>query len=376
MTRTADIYVSDLVGGLRSDYPDEVLGPKDAKLAENCRTRDRKVVKRGGFDTYGAAGVSPLGAGPVQGMYRFTDNAGTRRMFVVWNDTLYLGNDGTGAFSPLAFAGGVPVWTGGVYEFEVMNDTLYIVNGNDSGLYYYDATAANVNKVTLPNNSGAAEVTPSFLFEHKGQMFVGGDPQDPIRLWHSLINDPTDWTTISNPWMDVDTEVAGSGATHGVGERLVRGINFDRQRTLLFTNTTPIMMSGQAPLDDSDPGTHAFKLVPADEGCISPRTVVRGSYRYRSTLGEGRLLACFYAHEDKLSGQCQWALYEGAAQLEMFAAAVTHVATECWDDLEKYCAEVELGEGRVGTCLLEHKAEVTDACRQAMDDVGMELVEE
>ncbi|MBW2528536.1 MAG: hypothetical protein JRI23_30455, partial [Deltaproteobacteria bacterium] len=87
------------------------------------------------------------------------------------------------------------------------------------------------------------------------------------------------------------------------------------------------------------------------------------AYCSQVTLGEGRLLACFYAHEDKLSGRCQYALYEGAAQLEMFAVAVTHLAEECWDDLEKYCAEVELGEGRVGSCLLEHKAEVTDACR-------------
>ena len=100
------------------------------------------------------------------------------------------------------------------------------------------------------------------------------------------------------------------------------------------------------------------------------------AYCSQVTLGEGRLLACFYAHEDKLSGRCQYALYEGAAQLEQFAVAVTHVATECIDDLEKYCAEVELGEGRVGTCLLEHKAEVDDACRQAMDDVGLEFVEE
>jgi hypothetical protein len=100
------------------------------------------------------------------------------------------------------------------------------------------------------------------------------------------------------------------------------------------------------------------------------------AYCSQVTLGEGRLLACFYAHEDKLSGRCQYALYEGAAQLEQFAAAVTHLARECKDDLVKYCAEVELGEGRVGTCLLEHKAEVTDACRQAIDDVGLEVVEE
>jgi hypothetical protein len=100
------------------------------------------------------------------------------------------------------------------------------------------------------------------------------------------------------------------------------------------------------------------------------------TYCSQVTLGEGRLLACFYAHEDKISGRCQYALYEGAAQLEQFAAAITHLATECIDDLEKYCAEVELGEGRVGTCLLEHKAEVTDACRQAIDDVGLEVGEE
>jgi hypothetical protein len=99
------------------------------------------------------------------------------------------------------------------------------------------------------------------------------------------------------------------------------------------------------------------------------------TYCSQVTPGEGRMLACFYAHEDKLSGQCEYALYQGAAQLEQFAAAVTHVAIECSDDLEKFCAQVELGEGRVGTCLLEHKAEVSDACRQAMDDVELEAAD-
>ena len=100
------------------------------------------------------------------------------------------------------------------------------------------------------------------------------------------------------------------------------------------------------------------------------------TYCSQVTPGEGRLLACFYAFEDKLSGRCQYALYEGAAQLEQFAAAVTHLATECIDDIETYCGEVELGEGRVGSCLLDHKAEVSDDCRQAMDDVGLAYDEE
>jgi hypothetical protein len=99
------------------------------------------------------------------------------------------------------------------------------------------------------------------------------------------------------------------------------------------------------------------------------------TYCSQVTPGEGRVLACFYAHEDKLSGRCQYALYEAAGQLEDFAAAINHLATECKDDLLKYCAQVELGEGRVGTCLLEHKAEVTAACQQAIADVGLEKAE-
>jgi len=100
------------------------------------------------------------------------------------------------------------------------------------------------------------------------------------------------------------------------------------------------------------------------------------TYCSQVTPGEGRMLACFYAHGDKLSAQCEYALYLGAAQLEEFANAVILVAEACHDDLLAFCAEIELGEGRVATCLLENKTEVQDACRQAMDEVGLELVEE
>ena len=100
------------------------------------------------------------------------------------------------------------------------------------------------------------------------------------------------------------------------------------------------------------------------------------AYCSQVTPGEGRLLACFYAFEDKLSGRCEYALYQGAAELEQFASAVTHVAVECQDDLIKYCAQVEVGEGRVGTCLLAHQEEVSEACSQAIDDVGLEIVED
>ena len=38
--------------------------------------------------------------------------------------------------------------------------------------------------------------------------------------------------------------------------------------------------------------------------------------------GQGRMLACFYAHEDKLSGKCQFALYDAVAELEHAVSAL------------------------------------------------------
>lgn len=100
------------------------------------------------------------------------------------------------------------------------------------------------------------------------------------------------------------------------------------------------------------------------------------SYCSQVMPGEGRLLACFYAHEDKLSGRCGYALYEAAAVLEQFSAAITHLARSCGDDLMEHCADVQMGEGRVASCLLEHKEDVSETCSMAIEDVGLEEEEE
>jgi len=94
------------------------------------------------------------------------------------------------------------------------------------------------------------------------------------------------------------------------------------------------------------------------------------------TLGDGRLLACFVAHEDKLSGECGWALYEAMDELEAFMNAVAYLAESCWDDIVEHCGEVQMGEGRVALCLLDHEGEVSPACKEAMNEVELEVIEE
>lgn len=104
-------------------------------------------------------------------------------------------------------------------------------------------------------------------------------------------------------------------------------------------------------------------------------TVVKGceteitQYCSQVSPGDGRLLACFYAHEDKLSGQCQYALYTAAAQLEDAVNALNYVATECRDDILAHCADVQVGEGRVLECLDANAEAVSDSCKQAISDV-------
>jgi len=88
------------------------------------------------------------------------------------------------------------------------------------------------------------------------------------------------------------------------------------------------------------------------------------------TPGEGRVLACLFAFSDKLTGQCEYALYDAAVQLERFVAALSYVANECDADLEKFCADVAVGEGRLLNCLDENASKISERCTQALKDIG------
>ncbi len=87
--------------------------------------------------------------------------------------------------------------------------------------------------------------------------------------------------------------------------------------------------------------------------------------------GEGRILACLYAFEDKLSNRCDFALYDASVKLERAINALTYAATECRDDLATLCSGVQPGQGRLIDCLDKKKDQVSARCRQAIADVGL-----
>lgn len=96
-----------------------------------------------------------------------------------------------------------------------------------------------------------------------------------------------------------------------------------------------------------------------------------GSFCKEVTPGEGRILACLYAYEDKLSGRCEYALYDASAQLQHAVTSLSYAANECKEDLKKHCTTVKAGEGRLAACLKKNEKELSTRCKTAMKDVGV-----
>jgi hypothetical protein len=87
--------------------------------------------------------------------------------------------------------------------------------------------------------------------------------------------------------------------------------------------------------------------------------------------GEGRILACLYAFQDRVSGKCAYAIYDAAAQLDQAATALKFAAAECKDDLLKYCGDVKVGNGRVKACLDKNEKSLSDKCKDALKQTGI-----
>jgi len=91
--------------------------------------------------------------------------------------------------------------------------------------------------------------------------------------------------------------------------------------------------------------------------------------KYCSTVtpGEGRLIFCMMAHEDKLSSKCDYALYDASRKMERTLDLLEEAADACWNDIEKHCAKIPEGGGRIAQCLLNNKASLVKPCRVAIE---------
>ncbi len=80
------------------------------------------------------------------------------------------------------------------------------------------------------------------------------------------------------------------------------------------------------------------------------------------TPGEGRLLLCMQAHEDQVSAGCDLAIFEASRNLQRALHRIELVADACWNDIEKHCANLDPGEGRIAQCLVDKKSSLSPVC--------------
>ena len=96
-------------------------------------------------------------------------------------------------------------------------------------------------------------------------------------------------------------------------------------------------------------------------------------YCSQVTPGEGRLVLCMMAHEDKISDQCFGAMFDAADGIEFFVSDLKRAADVCESDIEKLCDKVEPGKGQIAQCLVDNKAKVSPDCGAELADIEARL---
>jgi len=74
--------------------------------------------------------------------------------------------------------------------------------------------------------------------------------------------------------------------------------------------------------------------------------------------GEGRQIRCLQGHESELSGGCRQLMTEKSKEKPW----------PCQADAEKFCKGVQPGGGRINACLKQHESELSQECRKMCGD--------
>ena len=91
--------------------------------------------------------------------------------------------------------------------------------------------------------------------------------------------------------------------------------------------------------------------------------------KYCSTVtpGEGRLLLCLAAHEDKIDSKCDYALFDASRNLEGALDRIEMTADACWHDVETHCADMPAGGGHIVHCLVQKRADLSPPCQHELE---------
>ena len=88
-------------------------------------------------------------------------------------------------------------------------------------------------------------------------------------------------------------------------------------------------------------------------------------------LNSKKSFMCLMAYEDNLSTTCKIGIVEAAIALEVGMMAIDYSIQSCEADADKYCLDVEPGEGRIVSCLKKNEAKLDAQCTAALKETGL-----
>ena len=87
------------------------------------------------------------------------------------------------------------------------------------------------------------------------------------------------------------------------------------------------------------------------------------------TPGEGRMIYCMQAHEDKISVKCAFELEEAATNVQTAADALKDGLIACKAEITGVCGKTVPGQGRIAACLIANKSTASSGCAEAIKKI-------
>jgi hypothetical protein len=87
--------------------------------------------------------------------------------------------------------------------------------------------------------------------------------------------------------------------------------------------------------------------------------------------GRGRVLACLYSQDKRLSPKCATTVVASSAALVEAISATTDLRRACEADAKRHCTVVLPGDGRLVDCLNLYRKTMSQACNAALDTAAL-----
>ena len=113
------------------------------------------------------------------------------------------------------------------------------------------------------------------------------------------------------------------------------------------------------------------------DGTITINTELKGcaddalKYCTNLDLQSQKGFMCLMAYEEVLSPSCKRGILDRAIDFRRKASAIQYSVMSCEADADKFCLDVQPGNGAIINCIKAHEDKVTSACVTALKETGI-----